>query len=303
MAMVTSGGKILIHSPFNSTNEANDMGPKSLSIAAGLAQERSNESNQVKFLNTNKDIVALESGQLDEGTPNELLFIGSQTNLLAYNVEQNSDVFDCEVPDGLNCLTFGKMRGIKEPLIVAGGDCSITGFDVNAEEKFWTVTGDNARTMKFMPWTMVDDKNELVVGSDDFAIRVFKGAEMIFDINEEAKIVDIQLIKQNVYGYALANGTYGVYYSRKRLWKQKQSAKVTSLAGMDFTVDGQSCIAIGFDNGTIEVRKHRSGDLLCKVDLAQQSTGKDNPVVKVFYCDYRMQGSKQIVAVGQDGLI
>lgn len=100
-------------------------------------------------------------------------------------------------------MTFGKMRGIKEPLIVAGGDCSITGFDLHAEEKFWTVTGDNARTMKFMPWTMVDDKNELVVGSDDFAIRVFKGAEMIFDINEDAKIIDIQVIKQNVYGFAL----------------------------------------------------------------------------------------------------
>lgn len=62
MAMATSGGKVLIHSPFNASNEGNDKGPKSLSIAAGLAQERSNESNQVKFLNTNKDIVALESG-------------------------------------------------------------------------------------------------------------------------------------------------------------------------------------------------------------------------------------------------
>ena len=111
------------------------------------------------------------------------------------------------------------MRGIREPLIVAGGDCSITGFDMNAEEKFWTVTGDNARTMKFMPWSGVDNNNELVVGSDDFAIRVFKGAELIFDINEEAKIMDLQIIKGNVFGYALSNGSYGVYYTRKRLWK------------------------------------------------------------------------------------
>ena len=154
-----------------------------------------------------------------------------------YDVEQNSDVFDYEVADGLNCLAFGKMRGIKEPLVVAGGDCSITGFDMNAEEKFWTVTGDNARTMKFMPWTNVDESNELVVGSDDYAIRVFKGAEMIFDINEDAKIIDIQVISKNTFGYALANGTFGVYYSRKRLWKQKQSSRVTSLAGMDFKLD------------------------------------------------------------------
>jgi len=149
-------------------------------------------------------------------------------------VEQNADIFDYEVADGLNCLGFGKMRGIKEPLVVAGGDCSITGFDVNAEEKFWTVTGDNARAMQFLPWTNVDAQNELVVGSDDFAIRVFKGAELIFDINEEAKIIDLQVVKQNVFGYALDNGTFGVYYSRKRLWKQSQSANVTSIAGVDF---------------------------------------------------------------------
>lgn len=59
-----------------------------------------------------------------------------------------------------------------------------------------------------------------MVGSDDFAIRVFKGAELIFDISEEAKILDMQVIKANVFGYALSNGSYGVYYSRKRLWKK-----------------------------------------------------------------------------------
>jgi hypothetical protein len=30
------------------------------------------------------------------------------------------------------------------------------------------------------------------VGSDDFAIRVFKGEELVFDINEEAKIRSIK---------------------------------------------------------------------------------------------------------------
>lgn len=190
------------------------------------------------------------------------------------------------------------MRGIKEPLVVAGGDCSITGFDVNAEERFWTVTGDNARAMQFLPWTNVDAQNELVVGSDDFAIRVFKGAELIFDINEEAKIIDLQVIKQNVFGYALENGTFGVYYSRKRLWKQSQSANVTSIAGIDFQIEGQFCLAVGFDNGVIEVRTHRTGELISSVTISPQSNGKVNPIVKLFYYDYRMQGNKQVVAVG-----
>ena len=67
---------------------------------------------------------------------------------------------------------------------------------------------------------------------------------------------------------------------------------MTSIAGMDFQIDGQMCLAIGFDNGVIEVRKHRTGELVCKVQLSTQANGKENPVVKLFYYDYRMQGSK-----------
>lgn len=59
---------------------------------------------------------------------------------------------------------------------------------------------------------------ELLVGSDDFAIRVFKGEELIFDVNEKAKILSLCRLKKNIFGYALENGAYGCYYTRKRLW-------------------------------------------------------------------------------------
>jgi hypothetical protein len=36
---------------------------------------------------------------------------------------------------------------------------------------------------------------DLVAGSDDFSIRVFKGEELIFDINESAKIKALNRIK------------------------------------------------------------------------------------------------------------
>jgi Bardet-Biedl syndrome 2 protein len=74
----------------------------------------------------------------------ELLFIGSRTNLLAYDVNNNADLFDYEVADGLNCIKCCTIEGIEERLVLAGGNCSITGLDRDAEERFWTVTGDNA---------------------------------------------------------------------------------------------------------------------------------------------------------------
>jgi hypothetical protein len=103
-----------------------------------------------------------------------------------------------------------------------------------------------------------------MVGSDDFAIRVFKGEELVFDINEEAKVRAIKCLQDNIWGYALESGAYGVYYTRKRLWKQKQKIKATAVCGMDFEIDEQIHLAVGFENGLVEIRRHRTGELLHK---------------------------------------
>jgi Bardet-Biedl syndrome 2 protein len=70
------------------------------------------------------------------------------------------------VSDGISSLTFGTFESVGTPIIVAGGNCSITGFDWSADERFWTVTGDNAQAMEFLDWDQ-DGELELLVGSDD----------------------------------------------------------------------------------------------------------------------------------------
>ena len=190
--------------------------------------------------------------------------VGLAAKLTNLDVENNRDVFDKEVADGVNCIFFGRVRGIMEPLVLVGGDCSITGFNLNGEEKFWTVTGDNVQALEMVNWSS-DSTMDLVAGSDDFSIRVYKGEELIFDINESAKITALSRIKSNVFGFALANGTFGVYYTRKLLWKHKKQAKVTSIVGMDFTVEGEMQLVVGFGDGIIEIRKHRSGTVIHSV--------------------------------------
>jgi Bardet-Biedl syndrome 2 protein len=183
------------------------------------------------------------------------------------DVEDNSDIFDREVPDGVNCLTFGSFPVIGSPMVVAGGNCSITGFDLNAEERFWTVTGDNARALEFLDWDE-DGEVELVAGSDDFSMRVFKSEEMIFDINEQSKIAFIKRVHKNIFGYALINGTYGVYYGKKRLWRQKAKDRITAMIGVDFDLDGQLELVTGFASGLVEARKHRTGDVIHKSTMS-----------------------------------
>ena len=91
------------------------------------------------------------------------------------------------------------------PLALVGGNCSIQGYSHEGSEEFWTVTGDNVSSMEFcgVPHALgprpaqprrrrllptrrgasvadvdEDGQLELLVGSDDFEIRVFRNEEV-----------------------------------------------------------------------------------------------------------------------------
>jgi Bardet-Biedl syndrome 2 protein len=68
------------------------------------------------------------------------LFVGSPTNLLAYDVERNADVFFKEVQDGVNTIKIGRtVSSRSKQMVFVGGNCSIVGFDRTGTEAFWTV--------------------------------------------------------------------------------------------------------------------------------------------------------------------
>eukprot|EP00347_Sterkiella_histriomuscorum_P000293 403376439 len=303
IAFATTGGKVLIYSPYGSNNIGqNDSSNQAAPTSSSLQQQQNavadfSKSKEIKALNTNKEIIAMCCGTLNPAKDNEMLFIGSKTNLMVYDVENNCDVFDKEVSDGVNCLTFGTFPEIGSPLILAGGNCSITGFDYQGEERFWTVTGDNATALEFMDWDEQGDP-ELLAGSDDFSIRVFKQEEILQDINENSKIQFIKQINHKcIFGYSLMNGAFGVYHGKKRLWRQKGKEKVSALVGVDYDIDGQYLLIIGYQSGLIEARKHRTGELMHKTAIG--SSG--NPIANLFYYDFRQDGSSQIIAVDTEG--
>ena len=70
----------------------------------------SNTSNMdLSILNINQQILSLTSGRLNDAINRDTLVIGTPTNLLAYDVENNSDLFYKDVPDGANCVEIGEM--------------------------------------------------------------------------------------------------------------------------------------------------------------------------------------------------
>jgi len=49
--------------------------------------------------------------------------------------------------DGVNAILVGTIGNSDTPLVFAGGNCSIQGFNHDGNDEFWTVTGDNVTSM------------------------------------------------------------------------------------------------------------------------------------------------------------
>ena len=72
-------------------------------------------NQDVTILNIHQRITALTVGRLDSKSNRDTLLIGTPTNLLAYDVERNADVFHKDVPDGVNALVVGQLGMNDEP--------------------------------------------------------------------------------------------------------------------------------------------------------------------------------------------
>ncbi|KAL1508789.1 hypothetical protein AB1Y20_004884 [Prymnesium parvum] len=298
LTCATSAGKIFFHSPHEKERE-----------------------NQVRFLNINRKISALACGRLSAKMKREVLLVGAQTTVLAYDVQENSDLFFKDAPDGVNTIVVGRFADKQEPLALVGGNCSIQGFDSEGNEAFWTVTGDNVSTMTFCD-VDEDGELELLVGSEDFEIRVFRNEEVISETTETDRIVALCPMRQHTFAYALVNGTIGVYDRRGvhaacgsssppdltcaaaappppirpnvRRWRVKAKHDVTSITGFDLDGDGEPELISGWSNGKVEVRSDRTGEVIFKDNLGSS-------ISAILKADYRSDGRMEVIVCSADG--
>ena len=76
---------MLVHSPH-----------KRIGLAMGRAT-LSDTNKELALLNINQSVTALCAGHLNTSEERDTLVVGTPTNLLAYDVENNSDIFYKEV--------------------------------------------------------------------------------------------------------------------------------------------------------------------------------------------------------------
>uniref|UniRef100_A0AAY5KKW3 Bardet-Biedl syndrome 2 protein homolog n=1 Tax=Esox lucius TaxID=8010 RepID=A0AAY5KKW3_ESOLU len=226
LTAATQAGKVFIHNPHMRGQRQ---------AAHRLSQ--SAQDSDISLLNINQAVSCLTAGTLGPNTTGDTLLVGTQTNLLAYDVHDNADIFYREVTDGANAIVLGKLGNIESPLAIIGGNCALQGFDFEGNDQFWTVTGDNVRSLVLCDFTG-DGKNELLVGSEDFDIRVFKEDELVSEMAEN---------------------------------ESKNHAM--SIHAFDLNADGVVELITGWSNGKIDARSDRTGEVIFKDNFSSSVAG------------------------------
>lgn len=228
IAYATVGGKVCIHSPH----------------AFG-------ELPRVQYLNITKDVTALTAGVLDPGLRRDVLIIGTSTSLQAYDVYANQDLFYKNTPDGVSKLAIGQLGWKDGPLVIVGGNCSVFACDHVGREHYWTVTGDTVCSVSLCNINARGQRG-LLLGSANHIMKILYDDQVVAEIAEADQVTELTALSGTKFGYALANGTVGVYDLSVRRWRVKSKHSVTAIAS--HTVDGdQPGLITAWSNGRVSV--------------------------------------------------
>lgn len=91
------------------------------------------------------------------------------------------------------------------------------------------------------------------VGSDDFDIRIFQDEDVVAETSEADQFVGLCGIFEAKFGYALVNGTIGVYDKLERVWRVKSKHSVCAIASYDLDGDGVPELISGWSNGRVRM--------------------------------------------------
>ncbi|CAD6196787.1 unnamed protein product [Caenorhabditis auriculariae] len=225
----------------------------------------------------------------------DAIVIGTETQIIVFDIHNNATLFRRDIPDGVNCFAVGNVADMN-PMIFCGGNCAIWGYDKEGNNVYWTVTGDVITCMCICDYDN-DGENELIIGSPDFEIRVFKNDLMRSELMETDAVVCLQAVSQDCFGYALANGTIGVYQKEERLWRIKSKNNVSAI--LRYPSDElMTCV---WKMGKIDMRQVDNGDVSSKDQstsgqvVAACATHSEDPLkahITVVLSDGKVQGYK-----------
>ncbi|XP_043267546.1 Bardet-Biedl syndrome 2 protein homolog [Venturia canescens] len=283
----TSSGNVLVHSPHRqpTSNMGSETGQEQL-------EGRLAWSGELAELQIGRQVTALCTGRLIEDE-RDILLIGTLTHVLAYQVEENADLFYKEMSDGAHCLAIGKVGWLPKLVAVIGGNCSVTVLDSEGVELFWTVMGDVVKSLTIFDFDG-DGENELITGTDDFEIKVLKNDVVLWETKETAPVTGLVALPERQFAYVVGNGTVGIYESGQRLWRIKSKHRVVAVRSFDVNGDGAMELLTGWSSGKVDARSCLTGEVIFRIQLSAGIAG-------LVEADYRRTGRPDLVIVSVSG--
>lgn len=135
---------------------------------------------------------------------------------------------------------------------------------------------------------------QLLVGSDDYDIRIFKEDTILYEMSETDSIKCICPLTSQYFAYALSNGTVGVYFGKKRVWRIKSKNSAICIIGFDINNDGVPELITGWSSGKVDARNIETGEVVFKDNL-------NHSVAAIMISDYNMDGQNELIICSVTG--
>ena len=159
-------------------------------------------------------------------------------------------------------------------------------------------TLDGAGTPQAVADLVGGEERQLLVGSEDFDLRVFTaGGDVMHEFSETEAMIALCNLQGSRFGYALNNGAIGTYDGPERSWRAKMKARPVQIMGFDMTMDGVQEMVTAWSNGSVDVRQDRAG---ASGEIMLQDTFKTG-MAGLAEADYRMDGTSTLLAVSTEG--
>jgi len=121
-------------------------------------------------------------------------------------------------------------------------------------------------------------------------------------------------------GYALRNGTVGVYSGLQRRWRVKAKMEPRAVGAFDLDADGEVEVVSGWEGGRLEARRADTGQLVYRDDPGSSTGGlasasgsggagssasgaNSSSISSLLRCDYRRSQEDALLVVRADGTV